>query len=214
MALVMSPEPMAPQAIPSPEDDSVTAWLRQLTEGDPDAAGPLWREYFHRMVELARRRLPDHRRASSDEEDIALSAFKSFCLGMQEGKFPQLVGRDTLWPLLVAITTHKAQDLMRREGRLKRGGNSRKVGEFDWHNALGEGASPEVEAILAEQMERFFAELESAHDPEFVPMIQASLAGDTPAEIAGRFGCSVRTVQRKLSMARAILERSDEDEPV
>lgn len=196
-----SAEPDADQ----PDDGSVTHWLRQLTGGDQAAARPLWEAYFQRMVELARRRLPDHRRAVADEEDVALSAFKSFCRGAQDGRFPRLMGRDNLWPLLVAITAHKAKDLLRREGAKKRGGDIQRAYDYDWQAALGDGPSPEFEAMLAEEMQRLFAEL-AAKGPHFVPMIQASLAGDTTAEIAARFDRSVRSVQRKLDIARAILE--------
>ena len=46
-------------------------------------------------------------RRAADEEDVALSAFDSFCRGAEQGRFPQLDGRDDLWHLLVVITVRK-----------------------------------------------------------------------------------------------------------
>ena len=38
-----------------------------------------------------------HPRAEADEEDAALSAFNSSCLGVAQGRFPQLADREDLW---------------------------------------------------------------------------------------------------------------------
>src|SRR4051812_37747280 len=104
-----------------PEQRSVTRWLAGLQQGEPDEpAQRLWGRYFDRLVHLARARLRAAPRGPADEEDVALSAFDSFCRGAAEGRFPRLGGRDDLWRLLVSITTRKAQAAARRERRLKR----------------------------------------------------------------------------------------------
>src|SRR6266852_4950772 len=100
--------------------DSVTNWLVHLKAGDAAAAQALWERYFPRMVALARKRLHGAR-LPQDEEDVALSAFDSFCRGAQEGRFPNLADRDDLWRLLLVITARKALDQLERQGRLKRG---------------------------------------------------------------------------------------------
>src|SRR5262249_35153126 len=87
---------------------SVTLWLEQLKRGNPAAAQPLWDAYFARLVALARARLRAAPRAAADEEDVALSAFDSFCRGAEAGRFPRLDDRDDLWQVLFVITTRKA----------------------------------------------------------------------------------------------------------
>src|SRR5688572_18482502 len=99
---------------------SITRWIDGLRLGDGDAAQKLWETYFSRMVKLARSRLEDAPRRAADEEDVALSAFKSFCEGAKNGRFSLLADRNNLWPLLVSITAHKCVDLVRRENRKKR----------------------------------------------------------------------------------------------
>ena len=83
---------------------SVSHWIGQLRAGDPVAAQHLWEGYFRRLVGLARGKLQSLPSRAADEEDVALSAFASFCRGVEGGRFPQLADRDDLWRLLVTIT--------------------------------------------------------------------------------------------------------------
>ena len=55
---------------------------------------------------------------------MALSAFDSFCRSAEQGRFPDLADRDSLWRLLVVMTARKATHLRRDEGRQKRGGGA------------------------------------------------------------------------------------------
>jgi WD40 repeat protein len=87
-----------------PPSGSVTHWLGLLRAGDAVAAQPLWEGYFRRLVGLARARLQGVPRRAADEEDVALSAFDSFCQGAQAGRFPRLADRDDLWQVLRADT--------------------------------------------------------------------------------------------------------------
>src|SRR5215470_13386684 len=83
---------------------SITYWIGKLKDGDPAAAQKLWEGYFQRLVDLARIRLQAAPRRAADEEDVALSAFHSFCRGAGQGRFPRLGDRDDLWQLLVLLT--------------------------------------------------------------------------------------------------------------
>ncbi len=99
---------------------SITIWLKKLIAGDPAAAQPLWDVYFARLVALARARLRFVPRGAADEEDVALSAFDSFCKAVAAGRFPRLDDRDDLWQVLFVITTRKAIGLAHHETCAKR----------------------------------------------------------------------------------------------
>ena len=103
-------------------DGSVTHWVGLLKGGDRDAARPLWERYFRDLVARARASLRRKPPLGHDEEDVALSAFGSFCRAAEAGRFPDLDGRDGLWRLLLVFTARKVSNLARREGRQKRGG--------------------------------------------------------------------------------------------
>jgi hypothetical protein len=66
-------------------DASDTRWLHLLKAGDRKAAQVLWQRYFRLLVGCARQRLGSAPRRAADEEDVALSAFASFCRGVEKG---------------------------------------------------------------------------------------------------------------------------------
>src|SRR5947209_3964759 len=123
-------------------DGSVTRWLKQLQVGDPAAVQQLWERYFPRLVGLARKKLQDAPQRLADEEDVALSAFHSFCRNAEQERFPHLLDRDGLWRLLVVITARKAAHLLRAEGRQKRGGGACRT-------AVGGAEQVELEHLLS-----------------------------------------------------------------
>jgi hypothetical protein len=74
-------------------EGSVTRCLHDFKARQDDAAQKLWERYFSQLVRLCQKKLGGHRRAIADEEDVALSAFDSFCQGVRRGQFPQLHDR-------------------------------------------------------------------------------------------------------------------------
>jgi DNA-directed RNA polymerase specialized sigma24 family protein len=193
---------------------SVTAWIDHLRAGDRAAAEPLWQGYFQRLVSLARqklrRRLPS---AMAGPEDVALSAFDSFCRGAEQGRFPQLNDRDDLWRLLFVITERKAIKLIHHERRIKRGGGKVRhegslAGESSVAPVLDRVAAPEPNPELATQ----FADecrrvLDLLSDDTLRGVALAKLEGYTNKEIADRLKRSVPTIERKLQRIRLIWEK-------
>jgi DNA-directed RNA polymerase specialized sigma24 family protein len=192
---------------------SVTHWIQELRAGDPAAAQKLWERYFRRLVGLARQKLRAVPRRAADEEDVALSAFDSFCRGASHGRFPNLLDRDNLWHLLVTITARKALQLRRHERRYKRGsGNVRgdsafpfgaEVGadEGDIDQIIGNTPTPEFAAQTAEEYQQLLARLT---DPSLRSIAVWKMEGYGNEEIAARLGCVPRTVERKLSVIRTV----------
>jgi DNA-directed RNA polymerase specialized sigma24 family protein len=199
-------------------DGSVTVWLAQLKGGDPTAAQPLWDRYFERLVTLARGRLRATTRAAADEEDVALSAFKSFCRGAAEGRFPRLDDRDDLWQVLFVITDRKAKGHIRHQTRDKRD-NRRTTHASATSGATDSAAdvlaakassepSPELIAAVTEECTRL---LEALPDSQLRKIAIWKMEGFTNEEIATKIGRSIPTVERKLATIRALWERRASD---
>jgi DNA-directed RNA polymerase specialized sigma24 family protein len=178
-------------------DGSVTRCIADLKAGEASAAERLWQAYFQRLVGLARTRLGPRGRPLADEEDVALSAFKSLCLGAARGRFPQLRDRDNLWPLLVVLTAHKATDLIKHQQRQKRGGGVR-PDDVDLEGLLSREPTPEFSAMVAENCARLLDRLE----PPLRQIALLRLDGYTNIEIAERLRCALRTVERRLELIR------------
>ena len=189
---------------------SVTHWLGRLKAGDPAAAQQLWEGYFRRLVRLARARLQTIPRRAADEEDVALSAFNSFCQGAEQGRFPRLDDRDDLWQVLVLLTTRKASNLVRLERRQRRGGgkvlNASALAtgteeEPALANLIGREPDPEFAVQVAEECRRLLARLE---DPTLQAIAVWKMEGHTNEEIADKLGRAVGTIERKLQLIRKV----------
>jgi DNA-directed RNA polymerase specialized sigma24 family protein len=194
-----------------PNEDSVTAWIDGVASGDEADVRKLWDRYFERLVRLAGSRLAPHSRRSFDEEDVALSAFQSFCDRAGRGRFPRLEGRDDLWRLLATIVVRKAAAAARGEARLKRGGGrvlgesamraGADAGEAALARVLSREPTPEEAALFADGCLR---SLERLREPSVRSVALRRLEGWSTSEIARSLDVSPRTVERKLELIRAI----------
>jgi DNA-directed RNA polymerase specialized sigma24 family protein len=198
------------------QSGSITLCLQQLKDGDSAAAGVLWERYFQRLVLLARKRLRRDRCRAADEEDVALSAFGSFCRAAEKGRFPLLADRSDLWQILVVIVLRKAVDLIQHEQRQKRGGgkvqgesilmrsNDTNSSAAGLEQVLGKAPTPAVEAEIAEECRRL---LELLPDEELRAVALWKLEGHTNEEIGGKLGCVTRSVERKLRLIRNLWKK-------
>jgi DNA-directed RNA polymerase specialized sigma24 family protein len=196
------------------ETSPITHWINQLQGGDAEAAQQLWQIYFLRLVNLARRKLEGSPRREADEEDVALSAFGSFCQGAQQGRFPLLTDRDSLWRLLVVITARKALDQRERQNRLKRGGGlvggesalltpgSAAEGRA-LEQVLGKEPTPAFAAEMADNYRRL---LDLLGDDQLRQIALWKMEGFSNDEVAAKLGCAAPTVERRLRLIRKLWE--------
>jgi DNA-directed RNA polymerase specialized sigma24 family protein len=205
----MTVGPLHPNSA-SADDAAVTQWLDGVKAGNPADIQRLWDRYFEPLVRVAGARLPGHARRAFDAEDVALSAFHSFCDRVGRGQSPQLSDRDGLWRLLVTITVRKAINSIRHQTRQKRGGGF-VLGESALMDLeavdsgpawpLSRELAPEFAAEFAEAYERLFDRL---GDPTLQTVARLKLEGHDSEEIAAEIGTSTRTVGRKLRLIRMI----------
>ena len=186
---------------------SVSRLLGELQAGNEAAVQPLWERYFSRLVMLARQKLRSGPPRAADEEDVALSAFATFCRNAEQGRFPRLLDRDDLWRLLVVVTARKASHLLRDEHRQKRGGGLRALpaeGELPLlEQVLSREPSPQLAAELAEQCQRL---LQTLGDPELEQLAVWRMEGFSIEEIAAKLGYAPRSIKRKLQLIRKLWE--------
>jgi DNA-directed RNA polymerase specialized sigma24 family protein len=196
---------------------SVSLLIEQLKAGDHQAARRLWEQYFPRLVELARSKLRATSRRVADEEDVALSAFDSFCAGAEQGRFPDLKDRDNLWALLVIISARKAADLAQHNQAQRRGGGqvrgdsalaapASESGTAGFDGLAGDGLAPDLAALLAEEFQSALQRLDDPADPDLRKIAVWKMDGHSNADIARQLGCSVPTVRRRLRLIRSLFK--------
>lgn len=189
---------------------SVSHWIEGARGGDEAATQKLWERYYRKLVRLARKRLQlkNYRFRIAGEEDVALSAFKSFWKGLDRGRFPNLDDRDGLWRLLVVITARKASDYAVYENRQKRkvlGESSIPKGaDGGIAEIVGNEPTPAFALQVAEEYEKLVTAL---GDETLRKIAVWKLEGYTNDEIAQALDVARRTVARKLALIRTRLQR-------
>ena len=192
------------------EHQSVTVWLRQLANGDQEAAKKLWDRYGPELVELSRRRFGGVLRASDDEEDLVQSVFKALWTGATDGRLDGVQDREHLWWLLLKITRRKALNRHAYNKRQKRAQNTISLtGDLDGDGSIapdellpaGDQPPPDLILILAEEQDRLLSVL---RDDVLRSIALWKLDGHTHEEIAQKLGVTTRTVIRKFNLIREI----------
>jgi len=196
-------------------DDSVSQWIDGLKAGDELAATKLWQRYYGSLLALARKKLDRRPQRVADEDDVVISAFRSFCQKAREDRFPDLRDRDDLWHLIVRITEGKAHDQLRDQARKKRG-SGLVAGESAFidlqassagagiDGVAGPEPTPEFAAEMVEAVDRLFNQLT---DDELRQIALHKLEGYTNEEIASKIGRALPTIERRLRLIRKMWQK-------
>jgi len=215
----MTESPAADDSKPDPADTDISDLLRRVEAGDQQASTELWNACFPRLLNYCRGKMPPSMRRVLDEEDVALSAFKSFCIGVGEGEFADIRGRDELWRMLFCIAGRKAAGYVRHQTRQKRGGGQ-VSGEsiFAGGDASSPGRgidqiadpgqSPVSMVQFATDCQRLFDMLD---DDNLRTIALLRIEGHSVDEIAQRVGCAKRSVERRLNLIRQIWQAEGAD---
>lgn len=192
-------------------DPSVTRWLNQLQQGDRDVVEGLWQEYYPKLVRLATSKLRGLPPRLVDAEELAHTAFNSFCLAAEKKRFPKLADRDDLWQVLMCIVRNKAAGAWEHHTRAKRdfrreAADVLRVEEGDSEDVCflkstlqSSEPTPEMAADVAERCERLLSMLP---DDELRQIAVLKMEGYTNKEIADRLDYAPITVDRRLGLIR------------
>lgn len=205
----MSPERVV-TSVDAEADLAFREFADRLVTGESGAAHELLARYAAQLVAVARRRLGPRLRSKEDPEDVVQSVLRTFFRRLDSGEV-DLRGWGSLWELLSLMTLRKCQ---RREERYHAGRRdvTREVSAAAEPGRLilsvpERAPSPEEAAVFGELVEELFRGL-SERDRAAV---EGLLVGDSTCDVAGRLGCSERTVQRILLRVRQRFGASLED---
>lgn len=141
-----------------------------------------------------------------DEEDVALSVFRTLFRRAEAGGFSQLEDRQDFWRLLITITERKVTKCVRNQRRMKRGSGhirNESVSSDDtfagMQNIASKEPTPEFVASMAETVDQLLGML----DEENRTIALARLEGYSNEQIADQIDRSVATVERRIKMIRS-----------
>jgi DNA-directed RNA polymerase specialized sigma24 family protein len=156
-----------------------------------------------------------------DEEDAAVSAFRSLCRGIEAQRFPDVGDRSNLWALLVVITSRKIANQFRYEHQQRRDANQTlsdamlQSGDGSGISVLGSLPSHEPTPAFAAEVADMSEYLMSLlHESDLKQLVRLKLEGHTNEDVAELMKVTRRTVQRKLGRIRRIwLDSSELPQP-
>jgi RNA polymerase sigma-70 factor (ECF subfamily) len=187
-------------------DPSFEDLLARLRTGDDEAARRVFDQFARRLIGLARLRLDHRARGKVDAEDVVQSVFRTFFMRLQDGQF-DLRDRDSLWALLVAITSHKCGRAVKQLHAQRRDVRRESAPPADdsgggWEVFAAE-PTPAEAAILAELVEQVFSGLSERERR----ILELHLQGHDADAIAEQVRRSTYTVQDVLKRVRRRIER-------
>lgn len=198
-------------------NEPVSLWIEQLASADRDAASRLWAHFCERLMVFARSRMTSSTRRIYDEEDAAVSAFRSLCRGIESQRFPDVGDRGNLWALLVVIASRKISNRYRYENQQRRNASNTisesvlqpadnvRVGLLQ--SIPAQEPTPAFAAEVADTSEFLMSQLP---EPDLKKIVLLKLEGHTNEDIAESLNITRRTVQRKLERIRRIWLESAE----
>ncbi len=185
---------------------SVSRWLPALKQGNPDAVQAVFDRFFNSIVRTAGRYLGNVSRRVADEEDVAMSAFESFCFAAADHGFKKLEDREDLQQLLFAITRQKAVNLLRATSAAKRGGGKvRGESEIDAkpNDSIDSDFDAEDFREIEPEFTFFVSELFDRLSDDILRRVAAlRTQGWQISEIAKELQLHERSVSRKVKLIR------------
>ena len=173
--------------------------LERFRAGEDQAATELFERFAKRLASLVQSRLSKKLARRLDAEDVVLSAYRSFFVRARAGRFAIDEAGD-LWRLLAQITLNKLYRSAEWNNAARRTPDRESGNMADLANqAIDAAASPELDVVVADQLEHLMSQLTEAT----CRVLELRLQGHDVDEIAAFVGRSPRTIRRQLEIIRA-----------
>ena len=177
-------------------DESITRLVHQWQQGDTQAATDLDRRVRADLLALVRSRRDIQLRARIDSEGIVNAALRSFLSGVAKGEFSQIANHQDIRRVLAHCAICILKDQVRAEHAAKRDARRDARGLESQVDQVADSGRPTpqecVEAI--EFWEKFPEVVRHVHENS-IDILERSLEGLSPSQIAEELGMGIRTVQ-------------------
>ena len=180
-------------------------WVKTIVDLEDGYEEIVFNQYAHRLIGLARNKLPNNLQRRVDADDIVQSVFRSFFRRNQEGQF-DFDDTFDVWHLLAAITYRKVMNSIKHHYRDKRN-PGREVRAAGSDESLAEGPpvadrtpGPEDLNIVVDYLNWILGQLPE----DYQQILQMRMEGFSIAEVADEVKVSERTVKRVLARVRDI----------
>ena len=167
--------------------------LRGVANCETVATTELWRRLETRLKDLARRELYGTHRLL-DEDDVALIVFASLCRWLAAGNVAKVTTHRQLIRFLTTANRRVVIDLHRYENRQSRGGREGFDHGYTVEQIADAAPGPAARVGHADEI----MHLKRSLDGSLGELLSARLDGKNHRELARMFGCSVRSIERRM----------------
>jgi eukaryotic-like serine/threonine-protein kinase len=200
---VARPESVWSKRRPATNPLETTRLLDDCRIGNEAAAREVFDRYLVRLTALARSRISPKLAARFDADDVVMSAYRSFFVGLRDDAFVVDNGHE-LWQLLVQITLRKLYHQVARHTAAKR--NAKRDRRANRSDASQmelpvRAVTPADAAAVADELQWILSQL----PPLARRMLELRLQGSGILEIAAEVRINERTVRRWLARVQKIV---------
>ena len=173
---------------------SILQLIADAGDGDQSAAKALFEKCFERLCRVIRGRMVKQLQQRVDPEDVVLSAYRSFFVGLENSRFFVEDSAD-LWALLVTITMRKLARTKEREFAAKRDLRCEISSDHaPWATTPLDQPRIELTALLADELRSVLTTLPQRDRV----IVEKRLNGESIDDIAKDVECSTKTIRRAL----------------
>jgi RNA polymerase sigma factor (TIGR02999 family) len=191
------------EGVALPDKSTVTRWLEEAKNGNPDAAAELWNVVYDEVCQMARGKLSKERQTANMQATMLVN--EAYIKMFPEGKEPNFEDRRHFFGSIARVMEQYLIDYARTRLRLKRGGDKKRVSL-----TIAEGELKNLETLDGEALDGMLVALRTLADvmPRAAEVVRLRyISGLTIKQTAEAVDVSDRTVVDDWEYARAYLRR-------
>jgi RNA polymerase sigma factor (TIGR02999 family) len=187
-----------------PDKSTVTKWLEEAKNGNPDAAQELWAVVYQEVRQMAAGKLSKERQTANLQATMLVSE-TYLKMWPKDKEPPNFEDRKHFFGSIARVMEQYLIDYARSRGRLKRGGDRKRVSL-----TIAEGELKNIETVDGDSLEELLKALKALENvmPRAAEVVRLRyISGHTIKQTAIALDISDRTVVDDWEYARAYLRR-------
>ena len=187
-----------------PDKSTVTKWLEEAQKGNQNAAQELWAVVYQEVRQMAAGKLSKERQTANLQATMLVNE-AYMRMWPKDKEPPNFEDRKHLFGSIARVMEHYLIDYARTRGRLKRGGDRKRVSL-----TIAEGELKNLDTVDGESLEELLNALKALENvmPRAAEVVRLRyISGHTIKQTAVALDVSDRTVVDDWEYARAYLRR-------
>jgi RNA polymerase sigma factor (TIGR02999 family) len=187
-----------------PDKSTVTKWLEEAQNGNPNAAEQLWNVVYQEVRQMAAGKLSKERQTANLQATLLVSE-TYLKMWPKDKEPPNFEDRNHFFGSIARVMEQYLIDYARARGRLKRGGDRKRVSL-----TIAEGELKTLDSVDGDSLEELLKALKTLENamPRAAQVVRLRyISGHTIKQTATALDISERTVDNDWAYAQAYLRK-------